>query len=109
MVFKRGAGPSPIPYKELSAQGLSLAILEALKPAVKASAEQISSEISRESGAETAAMSFLAELPVDDFRCRLLPLRSGVWKVKKSSMVLSCLAVAILGDAQLLTIDEVEL
>ncbi|KAJ4358224.1 uncharacterized protein N0V89_002804 [Didymosphaeria variabile] len=70
MVAKAGAGPEPIPYKDLTAEKLADAIREALKPESLAKAAELSAKIAKEQGAQVGAQSFHQMLKYDDLRFR---------------------------------------
>ena len=82
MVARAGAGPSPIPYKELTAEGLANAILEALKDETLERARELGERIREERGCEAGAASFHAQMDVDRLRCLMAPGRVAVWRAK---------------------------
>lgn len=75
MVARAGAGPSPIPNKELTAQGLANAVLEALKPGILERAKDLGERIREENGCEAGAASFHTQMNIDKLRCQMAPTR----------------------------------
>ncbi|KAI1314189.1 hypothetical protein F5Y03DRAFT_336363 [Xylaria venustula] len=96
MVARAGAGPDPIPYKKLTAEGLAEAIRIALKPETQEKAKQLGQKIREEQGADVGAQSFHKHLDVDALRCTVAPSRVAVWRVRRSKVRLSALAAATL-------------
>jgi len=114
MVARAGAGPSPIPYKSLTAEGLANAILEALKPEMLERARELGARIREEKGCEAGAASFHAQLNVDKMRCMMVPARPAVWRVKTNGsktddIRLSAFAAAVLGNEGILDINQLTL
>ena len=109
MIAKAGAGPLPIPYKNLTAQKLASAIMEALKPPALERAQELGKRIGSEKGSETGAQSFHESLMVDTLRCSLAPSRVAVWRVKRTDIRLSAFAAAVLGNEGLLDLNELKL
>lgn len=114
MVARAGAGPSPIPYKELTADGLANAILHALKPETLERAKELGERIREENGCETGAASFHAHMNIDRLRCLMASNRPAVWRVKTlgsrgHEVRLSAFAAAVLGNEGLLDLNQLEL
>ena len=109
MVAKAGAGPSPIPSKQLASDNLSAAIFEALKPTTLSRAQELGSKIASETGTEVGAQSFHDKLNVDSLRCMLAPSRTAVWRVKRTDIRLSSFAAATLGNEGLLDFNDLKL
>lgn len=112
MVARAGAGPSPIPFKDLTAEGLATAILTTLKPETLERAKELGDRIREEKGCEAGAASFHAQLDVDRLRCSMDPNRVAVWKVKtkghNDAVRLSAFAATVLGDEGLLDVNQLE-
>ena len=108
MVAKAGAGPQPIPYKQLTADGLAKAILEALKPTALQKAQALGAKITSEAGSEAGAVSFHRRLDVDNLRCALAPSRVAVWRVKRTSIRLSAFAATVLINDGLLNLNNLK-
>ncbi len=109
MVAKAGAGPAPIPYKRLTADGLADAIVHALKPASLERAQEMARKIATEDGLTKGAQSFHSALDVDGMRCQIFPDKPAVWRVRRTQIRLSALAAYTLYDREVLTWDDLEL
>lgn len=109
MVAKAGAGPMPIPYKNLTADSLAESILTALKPASLDRAKELSNKISQEKGSEAGAAYFHQFLEPDTLRCSLAPQRAAVWRLKRTDVRLSALAATTLGNEGLLDFKDLKL
>lgn len=109
MVARAGAGPPPIPYKQLTAEKLAAALLEALKPETKAKAQEYGLKIKEEKGTEVGAKSFHDWLDVDTMRCTLAPSRVAIWRVKRTQTRLSAVAANILASEGLLDFADLKL
>ena len=72
MVATAGAGPSPIPHRQLNAQNLAEAIQFCRSDAARTAAAKIATQIQREDGVEAAVRFFHANLPLDALRCDFL-------------------------------------
>ncbi|KAL1794573.1 hypothetical protein ACET3X_006389 [Alternaria dauci] len=73
MVAAAGAGPMPIPQRDITAESLSEAIRFCLSPEAASAAAVIAQKMQSERGVETAVMSFHRNLPVADMTCDVLP------------------------------------
>jgi UDP:flavonoid glycosyltransferase YjiC (YdhE family) len=109
IVARRGVGPSPIPYRELTADRLADAILVALEPSSRQKAHEISEVIQQESGTNAAVSSFHGNLQNARIRCALCPSRAAVWWLKDSEVPLSAFAMTVLAEAGLMKVRHVEL
>ena len=114
MIARAGAGSSPIPYKELTAEGLANAILEGLKPETLERAKELGERIREEKGCEAGAASFHAQMDMDKLRCMMTPSRAAVWRVKtKGSKTedvrLSAFAATVLGNEGVLDVNQLRL
>lgn len=109
MTARAGAGPEPVPYKELTAEKLAGAIEEALKPEALGKAKLLADKISREQGSQNGAQSFHQMLKVDELRCAVAPMNSAVWRVKRTQVVLSAKAATILAQEGELSFSELKL
>jgi len=96
VVARAGAGPLPIPFKDLTSDALSAGIKAALQLEVLERVKALACIMSQESGSQNAANSFHSALDVDALRCSLSPGRAAVWRVKQTNIRLSALAAAIL-------------
>ena len=114
MIARAGAGPTPIPNKELTADGLANAILEALKPETLERARELGERIREENGCEAGAASFHAQMDLDRLRCMMTPSRPAVWRVKTAGskvddVRLSTFAATVLGSEGLLDVNQLKL
>ncbi|KAJ5492819.1 hypothetical protein N7539_001565 [Penicillium diatomitis] len=81
MVAAAGAGPDPIPHKQLTANSLADGIRYCLSKHAAAAASNIAQKMSSESGVHAAVSSFHRHLPVDRMQCDLYPSQPAVWSV----------------------------
>ena len=109
MVAKAGAGPTPIPHKELTADNLAEAILTALKPESLERAHELKVQISHEKGTEQGAQTFHQFLDVDKMRCLLAPERAAVWRIRRTDVGLSAFAATTLATEGLLNFKDLKL
>ncbi|KAI1843632.1 hypothetical protein JX266_010265 [Neoarthrinium moseri] len=109
MVARAGAGPDPIPYKQLTAENLAEAIKVALKPETQERARELGAKIREEKGADVGGQSFHQHLDVDKLRCTVAPSRVAVWRVRRSKVQLSALAAASLVDGGFLQYSDLKL
>lgn len=84
MVAAAGAGPSPIPQKQLNAANLAEAIRFCLRPEVSAAAQKMAAQMRSEAGVRRAVASFHANLPLERMRCDVLPRLAASWSLKTS-------------------------
>ncbi|KAB2580955.1 UDP-glucuronosyl/UDP-glucosyltransferase [Lasiodiplodia theobromae] len=109
MVARAGAGPEPIPYKQLTSDKLAEAIQFCLKPTSQERAQELAAKISQEKGCDVGAQSFHQQLRVDELRCSILPNRAAVWRVKRTRILLSALAAVVLANEGLLSFSDLKL
>ena len=109
MVAKAGAGPPPVPSKQLTADTLANAIMEALKPTTLQRAKELGARIASENGAETGAQDFHQKLNVDALRCSVAPCRGAVWRIKRTQIRLSAFAATVLANEGLLDFKDLKL
>jgi UDP:flavonoid glycosyltransferase YjiC (YdhE family) len=109
MVARAGAGPEPIPYKDLDADKLAEGISKALQPTTLEKAHQLGEKIRHERGVETGVESIYKHLDMETLRCQLVPHHVAVFRVKRTQIRLSALAVAVLDAEGLLGLDDVKL
>lgn len=96
IVAAAGAGPAPIPYKQLTVEKLSNAIEFALGPSTKEKAQEIANKMQKESGVRDGARSFHRHLDLQALRCAVCPSRPAVWHVKRTEIGLSAFAATVL-------------
>jgi hypothetical protein len=95
-IWRAGAGPQPIPHRELTVENLNEALNVAAQVEVHQRAEMISKGITAETGSVSAARSFLAQLPASKMSCHLMPSRVAAWEHKTLGLRLSALAATVL-------------
>lgn len=96
IVAAAGAGPAPIPHKQLTAEKLSDAIKFALGPSTKEKAQEIAKKMQKESGVRDGVRSFHRHLDLQALRCAVCPSRPAVWHVKHTEIGLSAFAATVL-------------
>lgn len=109
MIYRAGAGPEPVPYKNLTDEVLAESIKRALEPDIQASVKAMSEKIAGENGAEDAAASFSNSVGYDNMRCLICPDTVAVWRVKKTNLRLGHLAATTLADYKALTLRDLVL
>ena len=109
MVARAGAGPDPIPHKQLTADKLADAINFCLTSESLERAKELASKIAAERGSDTGAQSFHQYLEVDRLRCTLAPSRSAVWRIKRTQVRLSAFAACTLANADLVDFHDLKL
>lgn len=96
MIFRAGAGPEAVPYKQLTAQKLADNITQALKPEMQARAQELSEKIKGEDGTKKAGDAFQNTPQMQNLGCILCPDRVAVWRVRKTTTQVCALAAAVL-------------
>ncbi|KAJ6262040.1 Sterol 3-beta-glucosyltransferase [Drechslerella dactyloides] len=109
MVNRAGAGPPPVPFKELTAEKLAESITFALSPEAQMAAGAIADKIKQEQGTVTGTDSFHASLDKQRLRCLVDPRRTAVWRVKRTEVRLSAAAAAYLHQSGLLYYSDLKL
>ncbi|GAB1194029.1 hypothetical protein APSETT444_003266 [Aspergillus pseudonomiae] len=109
IVARAGAGPQPVPYKQLTAQKLAEAINKALEPSTLEKAEEIGKGMRTERGVQNAVCSFHQHLDLRRLRCAICPTRPAVWWHKHLHIKLSTFAAAVLVEAGLVDPHSLEL
>jgi hypothetical protein len=101
MVNAAGAGPMPIPQKQLNCQNLAEAIKVCLAPEALAAAKVMAGKMRQENGVRQAVNSFHSNLPLDNMQCDIFPNFPAAWAYKKGSkqLKLSKVAAQVLTDA----------
>ncbi|KXH28783.1 hypothetical protein CNYM01_10606 [Colletotrichum nymphaeae SA-01] len=85
VIAKSGAGPLPIPQKELHTQKLVEAIQYCLSPEANRAVQEVASAMRQERGVDTATASFHRNIPANDLGCDLITGRRAVWLFEKQS------------------------
>jgi hypothetical protein len=98
MCAAAGAGPVPIPQKELTTEALSQAIRYCLSEEAARAAAAIAQKMQAENGVEAAARSFHRNLPTKQMTCDLITHLPASFRFKKGKDVvkLSSLAAELL-------------
>jgi UDP:flavonoid glycosyltransferase YjiC (YdhE family) len=100
MVANAGAGPEPVPYKQLDAEKLAEGIKFCITKETKEAAERIARSIEKEGdGAENACKAFHKNLFMKgkrSMRCSIFPDQVAVWQMKATGLRLSVLAAELL-------------
>lgn len=84
MVANAGAGPRPIPHKQLDANNLAEAIRYCLSPQAVNAAQGIAAKMEAERGVKAAADSWWKQLPLERMQCDLVPSQPAAWVYDKS-------------------------
>ncbi|WYZ45983.1 hypothetical protein EsH8_IX_000208 [Colletotrichum jinshuiense] len=85
VVSKAGAGPAPIPQKELDVKRLVEAIQFCLSPAANQAVQAVAAIMREERGVHAAVESFHRNIPANNILCDLLPNQHAVWTYEKDS------------------------
>ncbi|KAM5341392.1 hypothetical protein ACJ41O_014423 [Fusarium nematophilum] len=109
MVARAGAGPDPIPHRQLTADKLADAISFCLKPESLERARELASKIAAERGSDMGAQSFHQYLEADRLRCTLAPSRPAAWHIRRTQVRLSAFAACTLANANLLDFHDLKL
>lgn len=109
MIARAGAGPAPIPHKQLTADKLAEAIDFCLTPSCLERARQLASKIEAERVSETGAQSFHQNLDIDRLRCTIAPSRPAAWRIRRTKVRLSAYAACTLANAVMLDFDDLKL
>lgn len=95
-VQRAGAGPAPIPYKELTGAVLAEAIQYASSEEVRAAAAEMGRRIRSENAEEAGVRSFHRHLPLRHMRCEIDRTKLALWWCDKHCIRLSGAAAALL-------------
>ncbi|KZT54368.1 glycosyltransferase family 1 protein [Calocera cornea HHB12733] len=109
MIERQGAGPAPIPGRELSVEKLRVAIEFCKSDGVRAAAEEVGEQIRSEDGVHNGVESFHRHLPLLNMRCDLVPSRVAVWWSDEYCLRMSAFAAQVLTDAKQVEIRKLEL
>ncbi|KAI9371602.1 UDP-Glycosyltransferase/glycogen phosphorylase [Aspergillus egyptiacus] len=101
MVAATGAGPVPVPYKELTVEKLADGIRYCLSERAANAASAIAAKINAEIGVRGAVSSFHRSLPVERLECDLCPGQPAVWSFSKKGTTIKLSKIA----AQVLIAD----
>jgi len=109
MCARAGAGPNPIPFKELTVDKLVEGIRFALGDDAKRAAEELSLRISREDGVSNAVDGFHRLLPLKRMRCCVFPEKVAVWSVPKMNWGISSQVAGVLDKERKLDLRKLKL
>jgi sterol 3beta-glucosyltransferase len=93
MIAKAGAGPVPVPFKQMTAESLAKSITFALKDEVKVAVQNMAKSIAEEDGSGDTVQDFEQKLEIDGL---------AIWRDKRSGAHLSGFAAATLANKRLL-------
>ncbi|CAG7978130.1 unnamed protein product [Penicillium nalgiovense] len=79
MVAAAGAGPNPIPHKDLSVDILAQGIRYCLTEQANTAASTIATKMGSEIGVQAAVSSFHRHLPLEHLPCDICPGQTAVW------------------------------
>ncbi|KAK6206914.1 glycosyltransferase family 28 domain-containing protein [Colletotrichum tabaci] len=102
MIARAGAGPAPVPFKEMTAETLAASISFALRPEVQVAVQHMAQRIAEEDGAGDTARDIQERLALDTMRCDICPERLANWTHRKTGAHLSNFAVGCLVDRDLM-------
>lgn len=100
IVAAAGAGPGPIPHKQLTVEKLSSAIKMALESSTKEKAQVIADKMQKESGVRDGVRSFHRHLNLKSLRCAICPSRPAVWHLRHTEVGLSAFAATVLVEME---------
>jgi hypothetical protein len=98
MIAKAGAGPVPVPFKQMTAESLAKSITFALKSDVQIAVQKMAESIAEEDGSGDAVRDFEQKLELDGMRCHLCPERLAIWLDKETGVHLSGFAAVTLAE-----------
>jgi hypothetical protein len=84
MVAAAGAGPTPIPHRELTVDRLAEGIRYCLGEQARLAASSIAAKMQSEVGVKAAVASFHRNLPLERLQCDLDSGLPAVWSFSKS-------------------------
>jgi hypothetical protein len=99
VVARSGAGPAPIPYRDLSSKKLIKRIKDSLQAQIQQAARQIQIKMSKESGLYDSVRSFHRHLDPQLMQCDMCPKRPAVWHVRHMNAKLSAFAASVLVES----------
>ncbi|CAJ0554895.1 Ff.00g134080.m01.CDS01 [Fusarium sp. VM40] len=108
MIARAGAGPTPIPFKDMTAESLQASIKFALRPEVQIAVQEMADQIAMEDGATDTVTSFQDRHDFSDMRCDLCPDKLAFWKHKGTGAHLSNFAVGCLINEGLIESHDIK-
>ncbi|KDN42535.1 hypothetical protein RSAG8_06678, partial [Rhizoctonia solani AG-8 WAC10335] len=108
-IHARGAGPAPIPHKQLTTPALVGAIKSAASEETRAAARRVGELIRSEDGVKNGMDSFHRHLPLLNMRCDLDPRKVATWYSRSHKLRLSAFAAQVLAEKGVLDANKLEL
>ncbi|CAE6475397.1 unnamed protein product [Rhizoctonia solani] len=108
-IHARGAGPAPIPHKQLTTPALVGAIKSAVSEETRAAARRVGELIRSEDGVKNGMDSFHRHLPLLNMRCDLDPRKVATWYSRSHKLRLSAFAAQVLAEKGVLDANKLEL
>ncbi|KAG8695793.1 hypothetical protein FRC09_008927 [Ceratobasidium sp. 395] len=108
MIAKAGAGPEPIPQKELTSERLAEALKFVKSPRAQRAAQKMGEQIRSEDGITLGVDSFHRHLPLLNMRCDVDPRQLAEWWSPEHCLRLSGFVAATLIDAKLLDMKKLQ-
>lgn len=108
MVKMAGAGPEPIPFKELSADRLAEAIRISMTPNVLNQAHELGVRVAKEDGVANGVQAFHKKLSRYNLQCSIFPCRAATWRLKGTEITLCSYAAAVLMEERVLSLKAIE-
>ncbi|KAH7020720.1 glycosyltransferase family 28 domain-containing protein [Microdochium trichocladiopsis] len=110
VVASAGAGPPPIPQREVKTQNMTEAIRFLTSRAAADAARGVANKMRQENGVQAAVESLHRHLPLAAMTCDLVPGEVARWSIGKRErrVILSDLAVAVLVTKNLLKLGDLE-
>ena len=109
MIARAGAGPEPIPFKNLTAINLAGAIETALGSSMQERSHSLGDLVNDEEGVEAGIRSFYQQLNLSLLQCSLTPMSAATWRIRKTDIRLGSTSSALLIDTGMLDLDKLEL
>lgn len=109
VVHRAGAGPKPVAFKLMTAESLAESITFALRPEVKAAAQNVSEQVAKEDGAYDASTNILNCLGSEDLKCDICPHRLAIYKHRKTGAHLSSFAAYYLVNRGMIKVHHLRL
>jgi hypothetical protein len=109
MIARAGAGPVPVPFKQMTAESLAKSITFALQDSVKVAVQKMAESIAEEDGSGDTMRDFEQRLDIDGMRCHVCPERLAIWRDKQTGAHLSGFAATALVDQKILDVKDLRL
>lgn len=108
MVAMAGAGPRPIPFRNLSTNNLASAIRTALNPKVRQMASDLGRQVAEENGVANGVQAFHRHLSNYTLNCSICRSHAAAWKVRGADIRLSAVVAAVLMEEGLFDLRFIE-